>query len=431
MHAQRRIHIHGSRSSTSGALLLLLLTGLTGCGEEVKELPPLRADTTPKASVTDLQDAPRSREGAMLLDLAFKAASAMPENPHVKTRCRLMADVVETWQALSMPAKAAAMATQITNWRRGLALADLAYHCAENGVEDLARSYIEKARQALATMSPADAQQEWRGDRIKARLAAVHILLGDNETALELQKDLVPSESGKAAAAVARRAKESDYKELRAVLLHGKDTAPLDHLENLIAAHVEIYRSLYQNKAIRDEVASDIREAGKRLPIPIRLAHLHALALIAFEKKDAALAITFGEDAKALLDSMRSTAEHRVPETARLASLQARIGQTEQARASLLASLALFDLEIHTIMEMDRTEVLLPVAEAFAVLGDHDRAEDTYRRALHEAGRNPNARPRAEDLVAVACSVAKSGIKVSGALLAALEQLQSGLAHPW
>src|SRR5262249_55619408 len=65
-----------------------------------------------------------------LLELAFKAATAIPSFPLIKDRCSLQAAVVNACIELDQPQRAFAYTAKIDNWRRGELYADLAFHLA-------------------------------------------------------------------------------------------------------------------------------------------------------------------------------------------------------------------------------------------------------------------------------------------------------------
>jgi tetratricopeptide (TPR) repeat protein len=120
-----------------------------------------------------------------------------------------------------------------------------------------------------------------------------------------------------------------------------------------------------------------------------------------------------------------------VLQRARVARAKARVGEREQALADLEAALAQFDAAREQIVDIFRAQPLRAVAEAYAELGERDRARAVYMRAIEEGSRNPNARPRAEDLSATALSLASSGTEPDDAIAARLRAVRAGLIEPW
>jgi hypothetical protein len=64
-------------------------------------------------------------------------------------------------------------------------------------------------------------------------------------------------------------------------------------------------------------------------------------------------------------------------------------------------------------------------------LGDEPKARAAYLRALDEGSVNPNARPRAEDLVATLVSMAESRIAPDAEASAKVAAIRAGLVAPW
>ena len=83
------------------------------------------------------------------------------------------------------------------------------------------------------------------------------------------------------------------------------------------------------------------------------------------------------------------------------------------------------------IVDIFRTEAVLPVAEAYVDLGMTGAALDLYGRALTEAFHNPNSVPRSEDLVAICVSMATRGVEPTDALMERLAKGLEQLGHPW
>jgi tetratricopeptide (TPR) repeat protein len=221
------------------------------------------------------------------------------------------------------------------------------------------------------------------------------------------------------------------FKDSRPSFLHAIETAPLDQLENLLPAQTKLYSGLYSNETSREQIADDILLAIKRLPVAVRLASLEELALAAFQNADKKESERWTRASSELISKAGGTAEHRIPSLARLAAVKFQTGQHKEATANLANAIALFDLERHTIIEIDRAEVLIAVAEALTTMGEADRANAIYERALTEAGINPNSRPRAEDLVAILCSMAVHSPHMSSDLREKAQALFASLGHPW
>src|SRR5690349_8888326 len=67
-----------------------------------------------------------------LLDLAFKTATAIPVNPHIKDRSKAQEAVVKACLELNQPARALTYIEQIEGWQQGSCYADLAFYCVQH-----------------------------------------------------------------------------------------------------------------------------------------------------------------------------------------------------------------------------------------------------------------------------------------------------------
>ena len=64
-------------------------------------------------------------------------------------------------------------------------------------------------------------------------------------------------------------------------------------------------------------------------------------------------------------------------------------------------------------------------------MGDDAAALAAYRRAVEDGAENPNARQRAEDLVATCRSMSLHAIEPDADLWARMFQIHDGLGDPW
>jgi hypothetical protein len=83
------------------------------------------------------------------------------------------------------------------------------------------------------------------------------------------------------------------------------------------------------------------------------------------------------------------------------------------------------------ISSMDRADAVIPLAEAYAVIGDSGQALEMYKLALRDGSENPNARVRAIDLAALSSSMAVHGVMPDAQLRARMKEVRNGLSDPW
>ena len=398
---------------------LLLATGLSACGAS--------AQASPKSAGSELALAPFQER---LLELSFDTASALPRMPHAKTRARLQEELVEACLELGQPQRALRYVEGIENWRRGTALADVAFQLARSGDAEGAQRCLEKAT-ALAERPLDEDEQEWRRDRIRMKIARAHFVLGDEERASRLEAGVVASESALTSAVKIEVAAPEDVDARVAELDATLATGDLEQSKAVLAAYAELFERFYDDAEHREQVEERIRRGGEKLPPDVRIAPMQSVARVALEHGDRESARAWLEEAVGIVDAARLTAEFRLPLVARLAAQRHQAGDTERARQDLDAAFGAFEAEKDTILDQFRGEVLRPIAEAYQAMGDASSARMVYRLAVKEGARNENARPRAEDLAATCRSMAVCAVEPDAPLWAELETVRKGLRDPW
>jgi tetratricopeptide (TPR) repeat protein len=412
-----------SRFTSLSAVLLLVL--FHACSEE--------------PGATDARSAPPTSRGerafapfqAELLDLAWRAATAFPLDPHVKTRSRVQQQVIDLWLELGQVDRARLAADEVANWRRGACYADIARHRIGRGESTEVDDLLGRAR-AIADqhMQGADAQQ-WRRDAILARIAEARLAQGDLDGAGAMRTGLEDSEVGRLDAAFADRLAAGDFdaqvERIDAVLAQGG----LEQVRNALLVAARLFDRFYDDEARRGPMRERVQHGFAKLPLQLRIELLAELAKTAVDHGDRRTALGIVGDAQLLFEGGRWLAENRVPMMGRLAGLRHLAGDGTGAGRELKAALGLFDAEREQIIDIYRAAALRPIAEAYVAIGDLEAARAVYLRALDEGQVNPNSRPRAEDLVATCCSMVEHGFEPDTGLLGRLNQVLEGLGDPW
>lgn len=365
-----------------------------------------------------------------LLDLALSAASKYPLDPHVKNRSRAQEQVAITAFELDLPMRGLNAIESIANWRRGAGYADFARFAAEAGDAELVDTYVAKAERVAET-APGVIQQEWRGDRIRVKIAAALEVLGETDRAAEYEVALEESEIGKVAVVRAQKAEretlEQNLAELKAVLA----ARSFELTRNAMPVYAELYGRFYEDEEVRARIRADITSGWKPLPSDLRIDTLEVMAGHALAHGD-------GDEAGELIDMalhefgrMNVNPEFGVPIRAQLARMQHRAGKAQAARATLTEALEVYDADREQISKTFRPDTLIPVAEAYVELGDDVAAIQVYEKALVAALVSPNSRPRTDDLVSICCSMALHDCKPTDALMARFRGVHDALGHPW
>jgi hypothetical protein len=387
--------------------------------------------TSAEAAPGQPTDEPVAAWRRELLDFAFAAASGLPTEPHQKTRCRLQEAVVSEMLQLGQPVQARKLGSSIGNWRRGVVYAEYARYCAERGFLEEAKRYTGMAMSIAAAVMQDDNPQAWRRDRIRSRLVEAMLLMDEPREAAKLQVQLVDSESRDLARRTARGLDQARALEF----LRGVDrvctNGDFDQVRAALAAAAEVHDVFYGDDELREAAARRVATGYARLPLMVRIELLGDLAEDAIGHGDAEGALGHIDAALALTDKTQWRPQHEVPIRARLAALLHRAGSAKRAEQQLRDAEMRFADGRQMILDIECAETLLAVAEAYVALGRQDRAMLTWRRALEEAQRNPNSRPRVEDLVGICISLVQMEVEPDAALEQALRHAEEQLGAPW
>ncbi len=374
------------------------------------------------ATISDQPIADYQKE---LLDLAFKTASNIPTDPHIKTRCREQEKVVSASIELGQPSIALAQIEKIENWRRGASYADLAFYCAEKGEKSEVARYLRLAEEVANTT------EDWRKDRIRVKIAKTHALQGDHKMAAAYESGVVDSETGKVDRVRAQFRDEKTFDSHLKALENAVSIKNFDILKNWLQACVELFDSFYGDEKRRTIVEKKIKESWDLMPINIRIDLLMEMTDSSLNHKDLAKAQEFLKETQAMIGGSRWIAEDKIIVIAKLAKLKHRAGDSKQAKEDLDKAMELFANEQLRIVDIYRAGALRPVAEAYQLLGEHGQALAVYKMAALEGVENPNSRPRAEDLVATCLSLILNRCEPDKELRERLFQIHKGLKDPW
>jgi tetratricopeptide (TPR) repeat protein len=409
-----------------------LVVALTPASRPVAQDPPDPAGEKPKPAASATAE-PKALTPVQveLLDLAFRSVSAMPTVPHEKNRSRAQESVVAACLQLDQPRRALAYLEQIAGWRRGACYADLAFHLAERGDVGEVQKYLDAALRIADGATNEGASQEWRRDRIRAKVARTRLLLGQQDEAWRLQQGLGDSEIGQLTAAKAKvldpAAFDAQVKALDAVLAK----AGFDHAQAALQMCVRLFDRFFDDAGRRAQVEERVKSAYEQLPILARFELLLELADVALAHADRAKAIELLRHTQRVVQGATWLPEDRIALLASLVTRRARAGDVEQARKDADSLLTSFYDERDRIVDIQRGRALRPLAEAMHALGDAANALRVYKRAVEEGVQNPNSRPRADDLAATCLSMAVAGFEPDAELRARMAAVGKALGNPW
>lgn len=358
-----------------------------------------------------------------LLDIAFAAASAMPLEPHIKNRSRAQENVVAVSLELNQPERAERYIEQIANWRRGAGYADLAFCYARQGATEKVEPCLKRASEVL------NEAEGWRRDRIKAKIAATRVYLGQSQVRAVLR--VAAGEWGPVTRAEAMTCSEEGFETNMAALEKLASAEGFESAKDALGACVELYGRFYAAAPRRSRAEACIKASWAKLPVFVRIDFLREMADASLAHADFPKALELVDQAKGMMDSTRWEPQAVIPLMAQLAERRFRAGDEAGARAQVQAALELFDAKRQTIVNIYRAQTLRPIAEALHVMGDSAAAIDLYKRAVEAGIENPNSRPRVDDLVATCCSMASHAVEPDAALLGRIQEIQAGLDDPW
>ena len=370
-----------------------------------------------------------------LMALAFRAASAMPTHPHIKNRARAQESVVDLALELGQGNRVLEYTEQIDNWRRASAYAKYAEYVASKGHQELARRYVAKARASLehhvANPTVYESVQPWMAERVRVVLARAHHHMGDEDAGREIVQKL-GDESNAAVRAIGIEDLTPEQFEGKLAEVRGEiGRGGIDPVRFGLETAVQLHRRFFGDEPKRALLEGIVRDAWGPVPLAVRIQFLSTMARSASEQGDDGHALGLLAEARAQLDEANWLVPDRLPLVALLAEGRHGAGDTEGAAQELKEGLALFHTERQRIPDVFRGEALRPLAEAYQRMGQSEDALAIYRLALEEGLINPNSRPRAQDLVATACSMARTQTPVDGALMDRFRAAVEGLGEPW
>ena len=71
------------------------------------------------------------------------------------------------------------------------------------------------------------------------------------------------------------------------------------------------------------------------------------------------------------------------------------------------------------------------IAECFIILEDFNKSEELYCNAFFQSEKNPNSKPRVEDLTIIISSLIKNEVEISSNLIYVMSEFIDKLGAPW
>lgn len=386
-------------------------------------------ETSINISASDVreQQAPKifSANQRRLLQLAFDTASAVPARPHIKTRCRLQERAATVALELDQPQLAEAYVTQIKDWRRGTGHAFIGLYYARNDESVKAREQLEIAEKI------AYAIKDWHKERIKTHIARAYILLGEAAKARELTSDIEELEAARAQKTEARVSRENQFEEQVGEIEKLLDSERFDIKRQALIAACQLVDNFYDDSCKRQQLESIITSSWDDIPVFVRIDLILRMTESALGNNDKARATNLTQRAADAYNNATWKPRHGIPVQARIAALTYRAGERSKAESLAEEALMNYREKEKSIVNIYRADTLVPLAEAYATMGNSSQALKLFHQALDAGFVNPNSRPRAEDLAMICCSMVKRDIEPSPTLWEHLRERRNQLGDPW
>lgn len=221
--------------------------------------------------------APRAVEAAVpvllspgsiqLLEMAFRTASALPANPHIKARSRAQEEVVSACLDLRQPERATEYLQALESWRRGTALAKVGLYHAEHGAVAEAERCLAQAEAIACATAAEPLQQGWRVDRIRAGIARARVALGQPRVADEIEVGLDPVTTAQVLPSRARRADAASFEATLTALDRVLESESFDSVRGALDACVVLFDRFYAEPERCDQAERRVLHVYAKLPL--------------------------------------------------------------------------------------------------------------------------------------------------------------------
>jgi hypothetical protein len=410
---------------SSALLALILLTAVEVQADNPQGKP--HADAAPAEGARwTWVNKPIEPYREALLDFAFDIATKIPIHPYIKDRSRAQESVVYACLRLDQAARVAAFAEKIDNWRRGLMQAELAIYGIQRGVTwDVPR--LLKSADWIADQ----ADQDWRKQSVKIKIAQANLLLGQKDTSKlfdpqAAEKRLVEGQPAAPAAEMSDKDYAAELEQMDQVMAKDPNT-----IKGVMLSLGELHARFYNQADRRTTLEEKIKAGWSKLRPYDKISLCIQLAETALAHADQASALRHVNEAWVMVRSHQWTLEYYFPIAGRLSIAQYKAGDAEMARQNIENTLKLFEQARDKIETFQQASMIRPFAEAYTIMSDTEKAMSTYRRVVEIGSVNPNARTRAEDLTATGVSMALHGFEPDPALWSQMRRIGDGLVDPW
>jgi tetratricopeptide (TPR) repeat protein len=364
-----------------------------------------------------------------LLETASEIANNISTvNTFLKTRSRIQQDLVECCLELDQPIRSVKYADNIINWRRGLCYAKTAYYLAGKGYKG---QKVLQGLELAEKVAGMDHGQKWRSDRIKAMIAHTYIALGEYEKAETFSKDLIVSERIQDVALVKLIKDDETFKAHVEILDAQVKQQDFDLTLNALNGFAELYDAFYSNFERRQLAEDKIKASWIQHPVNIRIDLLIKLFESSVAHSDTEKGLVLVGEIKEIVDGFTWLPAQSIVYSVKLSRLYYACGQKKLARQYADDALVFYKNNDEEIPNVDRTDVLCPIAEIYKLFGETQIALSVYKQAVKVSFDNPNPIPQSENLSLICRSMVLSSTEPNSELLQKIQSEKDELAQRW
>lgn len=351
------------------------------------------------------------------LDWAFRFASSIEndDSDRAKAQQWVVGDLIEKGKL----DRAIELVGDVTEWRLGVASADLAAALIRAGRAEEARPLIQRA------YTVSRHAEGWRGPRITAHIAQALALLGEHDDAQKITRKLVEGDRrqylgrGVATLAVGKAANGNVDEALAALkTIAGSTDMELvwwrteAYLDVLAAAEAQGV-SRADRERILDAAATSVRDlAGwKQAEMLLDIARLHL-------PKGSSKAKRLMKEAEPMVEALPEQLPAKGPLLASLARTKHELGDRKEAARLLDEAFA----AVTHAQDIEKPELMARIAALGAPILAPEELRARFDEAVTLSEKLVNPRPRALAFVAVCRELDDAGISVDSELDGRFEQ---------
>ena len=377
---------------------------------------------------------------------AIEAASLLPDIPHERTRNRELSSLISLLIENKELDNINLYLEGITDWRKAKLTANLALANLKHGNNTIAEELINEVQILVETIEGlksgdifatgeykdlVESYDDFRLDRVKVAIAQYYWFCGDEENAIKWSQNVLATEKADFIKEQAESLSITDYNSslsINNILANGET---FEGKKAAIDGYVLLYNLYYEDTEKRTQLEELIDKFEPSMPVMFRIEWLHSMAISAHSFGDDDKAIDHYTEASLWIADSSLRPRLFFPLKSSNIITAKKIGLVEDARDGAILLNSEYDRVEESIYNIHRADVLCSIAECFLILEDFDKSEELYCNAFIQSEKNPNSKPRVEDLTIIISSLIKNEVDISSNLTYAVNKFIDKLGAPW